>query len=125
MIRTLLILAVLAVLAAAGAALFVYSGVYSVAATRQHTAPVYWLLEVALRRSVVRSARGIEVPALTDRAMIDHGLRLYHANCAGCHGAPGGAPEAYALGMLPVPANLALTARNCHRPNSIGSSGTA
>lgn len=111
MMRTLVILAVLAVLAMASAALFVHSGVYNVAATEQHTAPVYWILELTMRRSVLRRAQEIEVPPLTEPATIERGLRLHHTNCVPCHGAPGIAPDGFALGMMPVPASLALTAR--------------
>jgi mono/diheme cytochrome c family protein len=110
MMRAIAILAALAVLAVAGAALFIYSGVYNVGATLQHTAPVYWILEVAMRRSVLRRAPEI-VPPLTDRATIERGLRLYHTHCVNCHGAPGIAPDGFALGMMPLPANLVLTAR--------------
>ena len=109
--RPLAILAGLAALTITGAVLFVYSGVYNVAATEQHTAPVYWMLETAMRQSVFRRAENIKVPPLTAQATIERGMRLYHANCASCHGAPGIAPDAFALGMMPVPANLALTAR--------------
>ena len=104
-------LAGLAALAVAGAALVIYSGVYNVAATRQHIAPVYWLLETVMRRSVIRHSQHIEVPPLSEPAAIERGLRLYHSNCLPCHGAPGIAPDGFALGMLPEPANLALTAR--------------
>ena len=34
---------------------FIYSGVYDVAATRQHTAPVYWAFLTGLRQSVVHT----------------------------------------------------------------------
>lgn len=111
MMRTLVILAGLAVAVIAGAALFVYSGVYNIAATEQHTAPVYWILDTAMRRSVLRRAQEIEVPPLTGHAMIERGLRLYQSTCVSCHGAPGIAPDGFALGLMPVPANLALTAR--------------
>lgn len=104
-------LAGLAALAVAGAALVIYSGVYNIAATRQHIAPVYWLLETVMRRSVIRHSQHIEVPPLSEPAAIERGLRLYHSNCLPCHGAPGIAPDGFALGMLPEPANLALTAR--------------
>lgn len=109
--RTLVILAVLAVLGIVGAALFIYSGLYNVAATRQHTAPVYWILETAMRRSVHRRSRAIDVPPLTAPETIERGLVLYLTHCVSCHGAPGIAPEGFALGMMPLPANLALTAR--------------
>jgi mono/diheme cytochrome c family protein len=109
--RTPLILVTLAAVAAIIAALFIYLGVYNPAATIQHTPPVYWLLTVAMRQSVEQRADDIRAPALDDPGRIDHGFRLYHAHCEQCHGAPGVAPAAFALGMTPLPANLALTAR--------------
>ena len=114
--RTLVILAGLGVLAVAGFAAFVYSGVYNIAATEQHTAPVYWVMEATMRRSVKQRAEKITVPPLDDRATVERGLRLYRTHCVQCHGAPGVAPDAFALGLLPVPANLALTAREWKQP---------
>lgn len=109
--RTSLIFGGLAAIAAISGALLIYFGVYNPAATLQHTAPVYWLLTVAMRQAVEQRAQDIRVPALNDRAQIDNGFRLYRANCEQCHGAPGVAPAAFALGMTPLPANLAFTAR--------------
>lgn len=109
--RTGLIFVALAAIAAIGGTLLIYLGVYNPAATIQHTAPVYWLLTVAMRQAVEQRAKDIRVPALNDRAQIDNGFRLYRAHCEQCHGAPGVAPAAFALGMTPLPANLALTAR--------------
>lgn len=92
-------------------ALALYSGVYNIAATAQHIRPVYWLLETAMRQSVRRHARAIVVPPLTEPALVTRGRVLHDAHCVRCHGAPGVAPEPYALGLSPPPANLALTAR--------------
>jgi mono/diheme cytochrome c family protein len=98
-------------IAIGGAAAFVYSGVYDVSATDQHTPPVYWLMEFTMRRSVAVRARESKTPELTGAATIEKGLRIYHSNCAQCHGAPGVAPQGAALGMTPVPSNLVPTAR--------------
>ena len=114
--RTPLILAALAVTGSIGGALFVYSGVYNPAATVQHTAPVYWLLKVAMRQAVERQAQDIHVPPLHERALINRGLHLYREHCVQCHGAPGAAPDAFAVGLMPLPANLALTAREWNDP---------
>ncbi|MFO7189040.1 MAG: c-type cytochrome [Pseudomonadota bacterium] len=105
-IRLLVVLTLAGTLA--GAAV-VYFGVYNVAATEQHTAPVYWLLNAALKRSVAQRAENIDVPPLDGR--IENGLVLYREHCLNCHGAPGVPPNAFALGMTPLPANLAHTAR--------------
>ncbi|MGH6612256.1 MAG: c-type cytochrome [Burkholderiaceae bacterium] len=104
-------LAGLLVVVGVGLAAFVYSGVYDVAATSQHTLPVYGLLEAVTRRSVVTHARAIEVPPLTSPALAERGFRLYDQHCVQCHGAPGVAPAPFALGLLPAPANLPATAR--------------
>lgn len=107
--RLLIGLAVAVLALIGGAAGFVYSGVYDIAATDQHTAPVFWLLKTAMRRGVVRHARDIEVPPLGDPVQVAVGRALYEANCVRCHGAPGVAPERFAFGLRPLPANLANT----------------
>lgn len=94
----------------AGAAGFVYSGIYDTSATDQHSAPVFWLLKTVMRRAVHHHARAIDVPPLTEPARIAAGRVLYQAHCVRCHGAPGVAREPFALGLRPVPANLANTA---------------
>ncbi len=95
---------------AAGAGVL-YSGVYDVSATAQHTAPVYELIEIGMRRSVSRRASAIEVPPLDEPARIERGLAHFREHCVQCHGGPGVAPEGFALGMMPAAANLAHTAR--------------
>ena len=104
-------IAVAAALVCAAAAAFVYSGVYDVSATKEHLAPVYWLMERTMRRSV--SVRADE-RTMTDSApqALSGGFRQYQARCVQCHGAPGIAPEEFALGMNPVPGYLVPTARN-------------
>lgn len=111
--RTLLIgLLALAVLTAGTGAALVYFGVYNVAATEQHTAPVYWLLNTSLKRSAVRRAPTQTPPDLDARESVARGFALYRRYCVSCHGAPGVAPDAFALGMTPLPANLALSAKH-------------
>lgn len=109
--RLWIVLATLLVLALGTGAAVLYSGIYNIAATEQHTGAVHWLLDTGMRRSVAARTRDIEVPPLADAAMQRRGLALYEQHCAQCHGAPGKAPEPFALGMLPAPANLAYTAR--------------
>ncbi len=107
--RILLGVIAAALVLAAGAAGFVYSGLYDIAATDQHTAPVFWLLKATMRRAVQHHARAVDVPPLDDPALIARGRALFVANCSRCHGAPGSAPEPFALGFRPAPANLANT----------------
>lgn len=107
------ILATLALMAAgvAGTVGFVYSGFYNVAATEQHTSPVYWLLQTAMTRSVAVRARNLEVPDLSSDERFDAGLQRYQDHCAQCHGAPGIAPAPFALSMTPVPPPIVQVGR--------------
>ncbi|OGB26125.1 MAG: cytochrome C [Burkholderiales bacterium RIFCSPLOWO2_02_FULL_57_36] len=111
-LRTVGIAVLLAlVLAAAGAGLVVYSGIYNISATAQHTKPVFQLLEYAMRRSVKLRTDSITVPDLSDRQRILRGAGHYNSHCLQCHGAPGVSPHALAFGMTPAPVNLVSTAR--------------
>jgi mono/diheme cytochrome c family protein len=98
-------------LAAVAGAAALYGGWYDVSATDQHLRPTYWLLDTGMRESVERRARAIRVPALDDPALIARGLAHFRAHCVQCHGAPGVAPSAFALGLTPVPENLVHVAR--------------
>jgi len=94
----------------AGAAA-IYAGVYDVAATDPHLRPTYWLLRAAMLRSVAVRARAVSAPPLDDPKLVGQGATLYREHCVRCHGAPGVAPEPFALGINPVPANLSHTSR--------------
>jgi mono/diheme cytochrome c family protein len=89
----------------------VATGVYDVAATEQHTRPVYAVIEAAMRQSIRFHAHEIVAPRLDDATLVRSGRSLYARSCARCHGAPGVPPESFALGMTPSPANLAYAAR--------------
>jgi mono/diheme cytochrome c family protein len=98
-------------LAAGGAGLFVYAGLYNISATEQHTSPVYKLLEYAMLRSVKVRTGSITVPELGSEQRISSGLAHYREHCLQCHGAPGISPHTLAFGMTPAPVNLVSTAR--------------
>jgi mono/diheme cytochrome c family protein len=105
--------AVLGLAAAAlfGGALVIYAGWYNISAD-QHLRPTYALLEYALRRAVRQHAEDVVVPeefATPQNAA--RGFALYRTHCAQCHGAPGVAPEPFALGMRPAPTMLSHVAR--------------
>lgn len=102
---------ILLALGAIGAAAFGWAGIYDVSAIEQHTKPVYWMIETSVRRSVHAHSARIAMPAeALSREALQRGLAVYHAQCERCHGGPGVAPERFALGMTPTPANLADTA---------------
>lgn len=111
-LRTLVFVAsVVLVLGAAGAALAVYLGLYDIAASVQHTRPVYRLLDYAMYRSVKARSERAAMPDLDDPQRVRTGAVHYRAHCLQCHGAPGVSPHDLAFGMTPAPVNLVSTAR--------------
>ena len=98
-------------IAAAAGATVLYAGWYDISATDQHLRPTYWLLDTAMRRSIKFRAKDIAVPELADARRVGTGASVYREHCQQCHGAPGVAPEPFALGMTPVPVPLVHTAR--------------
>lgn len=101
------------VLGAAGAAAFVWFGVYDVSATGPHLQPVHSLLEIALQRAVQRRAEAHPPPRdLLARERVLQGAACFRDRCVACHGAPGVAPQAFALGMQPVPSSLVEATRH-------------
>ena len=86
------------------------SGGYSTAATKQHFAITYRILELGLRYSVGTYAEEIETPDLS-RADVELGQACYRRYCVQCHGAPGIARGAIGQGQLPSPSGLAQSAR--------------
>ncbi|MBL37648.1 MAG: hypothetical protein CMP07_04490 [Xanthomonadales bacterium] len=90
-ISVAVIATLLAVVIAAVA--FAWSGLYPVAASSGHTAPVGWLLATTRKRSVAVRAADLVVPEdLGSSARIAAGAGHYKEMCAGCHGAPGVEP---------------------------------
>ncbi|MDR3418602.1 MAG: cytochrome c [Nevskia sp.] len=102
-LRSLLLILLLALLGGAG---YVYSGVYDVGADAPHSVPVYWLLDIALDRSVERHTAGLQAPPLDDPQRIAKGASEYHEMCDGCHLAPGMENNEFRRGLYPQPPDL-------------------
>ena len=113
----LTLVSVLAGVAAVAAAV-VYSGVYNVAATRQHVQPVFTLLATALRHSVRLRARDIAPPPLDDPATVLRGAACFQAKCVQCHGAPGVSQGDIGKSMQPLPGPL-VDARGRWQPREL------
>lgn len=96
----------LCVLALIGAVLFVYFGVFSIAADVPHSRPFYQLMETVRERSITMRARGTKLPSLTDPKLIMSGGADYAEMCAGCHLQPGLKDVLLRVGMYPQPPDL-------------------
>lgn len=92
--------------AIAAAAIFIWSGVYNIAADDPHTAPVYALLTTLREHSMEARAEKIVVPDLSDPAQIAKGAGNYAAMCSGCHLSPGVNESEISKGLYPQPPNL-------------------
>ncbi|HVE08939.1 MAG TPA: cytochrome c [Paraburkholderia sp.] len=95
------------VLCAAGAAAFIYSGVYNVSASDKDGALVAWMLHTTYESSLHRHAGHDLAPAdLMSLDNIRAGARLYDATCALCHGAPDRPLSAIGQGIQPAAPHL-------------------
>jgi mono/diheme cytochrome c family protein len=102
-IKSLLVVVVVALM---GAVVFVYTGVFNVAADEPHSKPFFWLAEAARERSIAARAKGIEVPKLDDPDFISTGGADYNEMCTGCHSKPGIEASELGAAMYPQPPNL-------------------
>ena len=104
--RLIVTLAILCVIAIAGVAAFIGSGVYNIGADAHHTKPVFALMQALREHSIERHAKDIVVPNLDDPQLILKGAGQYAAMCTGCHLAPGMAENEMRPGMYPKPPQL-------------------
>jgi mono/diheme cytochrome c family protein len=94
-----------------GGGVFLYSGLFNVAATDKHSPAVHWLLEQTRLRSIKTHAAGIHAPAGLDYPeKVLAGSDHFAAHCAICHGAPGVPKGDIGQGLYPEPPNLAQAA---------------
>ncbi|WEX89709.1 c-type cytochrome [Sinorhizobium garamanticum] len=100
------VLAVAAAGVIAVGAVVVWSGVYNVAASRDHLRITTWLFEVIRERSITTHSYPVKAPPLDDEGMVRLGAGHYEGGCAPCHSRPGEEINAIARGMLPAPPDL-------------------
>jgi mono/diheme cytochrome c family protein len=93
-------------LAGTGVLAWMYSGEYNVAASKPHTPLGRWALETVMRKSVQDHAAGVQVPPLTDSALVATGFHHFQEMCVTCHGAPGEERSEIGEGLTPTPPEL-------------------
>lgn len=89
-----------------GGTIFVWSGVYNVAANVPHYKLTFWLLDEARGRSVAFHSKDLVPPSLEDPKLVDLGFPHFHETCRLCHGAPGTTRLEFADGLYPSPPSL-------------------
>ena len=110
--KTFKILLVLLVIGIMAMLLFIYSGLYSVAASNPHAKATEWVLGTVMDRSVSRHAKRIQAPDLNATNMVQEGFEHYREMCVVCHGAPGQDPTEIARGLNPSAPDLAGSAND-------------
>jgi mono/diheme cytochrome c family protein len=89
-----------------GGAIFVWSGLYNVAADVPHYKVTFWILDEARDRSVAYHSRNIVPPSLKGEKLASIGFPRFHEMCRLCHGAPGFSRLEFAEGLYPNPPSL-------------------
>jgi mono/diheme cytochrome c family protein len=90
-----------------GGLMFIYSGLFDVAANDPDWPVMRWGLQTTRMRSIKFHAAGIQVPpGLDDPAKLLIGTEHFAAHCAVCHGAPGVPKGDIADGLNPQPPDL-------------------
>jgi len=93
----------LIVAVAIATAAFVRFGIYDVAADTPHWRATYAALATLRDRSIAARASNIELPDLSDAALIREGAGNYDSMCVGCHLRPGLEETELSLGLYPRP----------------------
>jgi cytochrome c553 len=93
-------------------ALFIWAGLFDVAATSGHSWPATLVLHYAMERSVAFHAPKIDSPDLDDPTLIARGATHFASGCAPCHGAPGELASPIAQQMTPIPPALYSAGRD-------------
>lgn len=91
-----------------GAAAFIVSGAFDVAATVHPSKLEKQLASVALDRSVARRAPKTSNPVAPSPEALRTGLVHYRGMCVTCHGAPGVDPSEIGVGLNPAAPDLTL-----------------
>lgn len=100
---------IVAIVAPAAVAAFVYSGVYDIGADAPHTKPVFWLISEFRDHSIQARAQSIKPPAdLDSPARAATGGRIYAELCTSCHLAPGMRRTDLSKGLYPKAPQLAF-----------------
>ena len=99
--HALVIIGALVVAGVVGGLVFMYSGVFNVAASVVDSSVVNWALVTVREASIGLHARDAPPPPADFVADRDKGFVLYRANCVMCHTPVGRTPDPMAVGFNP------------------------
>ena len=86
--------------------LYIYSGVYNIAASVPHSALTRELLELTVERSIEHQAQSVSIPGNFGSIDPKEGFGHYDGMCVDCHGAPGIDRSEFGQGLYPMAPSL-------------------
>lgn len=90
-----------------GATLFVWSGMYNIAADNKHWRVTEWFLGIVRDRSIQNETKKVTIPSnLDDVAVFVKGAGNYDSMCSSCHLSPGIRNSELSAGLYPRPPDL-------------------
>lgn len=99
--HTLVIIGMLMVLGIAGGLIFMYSGIFNVAAAVVDSSVTTWALVTVREASIGLHARDVLPPDVGMVADPDNGFQIYRRECVMCHTPIGRSPRPMAVGFNP------------------------
>lgn len=90
----------------AGGVIFVLSGVYNIAASRDHWSVTNLAITILRDRSIAAASSTVEAPALNDPDLYRLGEQHFLGACTSCHGQPGQPLNPIYANMTPSPPDL-------------------
>jgi mono/diheme cytochrome c family protein len=90
----------------ASAFVFVFAGIFNIAADAPHSAFTYTIMETIRSRSIATRVGDVQPPPLDDAKLIATGAEHYAAMCTGCHLAPDKKESEIRAGLYPRPPDL-------------------
>ena len=99
--HSLVIIGVVAAAGIVGGLIFMYSGVFNVAASDEDSSALNWALVTVREASIGRHSRDVVVPLDNMVADRDAGFQIYRRECVMCHTPIGRSPRPMAVGFNP------------------------
>ena len=99
--HSLVIIGGLVVAGVVGGLIFMYSGVFNVAASVVDSSVVNWALVTVREASIGLHARDVPAPEAGMAADLDAGFQIYRRECVMCHTPIGRVPQPMAVGFNP------------------------
>jgi mono/diheme cytochrome c family protein len=104
--RAIWVVLIIIVILIVGAGVFMWSGIYDVAANQPQWKITAWFLEEVRERSIEVRSKDLSAPSSIDPKLIQNASYYFYGTCKICHGAPGNPPDKFSQGLDPIPPHM-------------------